>query len=209
MFEEERFGSQISDMAYVKKCPTCGYENLLTAWRCNGCRISLAGVPKTCVEGTVGQSENIHNVSLVEEKILCPSLDCGAENLADRERCLICNATLRKSASSNVVSERKVKVIIVWPWGESEVGGRLAIGRDPKFSELARYIDVPQYQNVSRRHAEILVENGTVWITDLQSTNGTCIDNEIVFGKKVSLGTNSVVKFGNELEANIRIYSSE
>src|SRR5262249_47021565 len=58
--------------------------------------------------------------------------------------------------------------------------GRLFAGRDPASCQLA-HMDA----TLSRRHAEIFVENGQAFIRDLGSANGTWIDGRAV-GKDVA-----------------------
>ena len=52
-------------------------------------------------------------------------------------------------------------------------GDRLVIGRDPD-TPLAEVCG----DNISRRHAEVYVNDGGVFIEDLDSTNGTTVDGE-------------------------------
>lgn len=69
-------------------------------------------------------------------------------------------------------------------------GMRLSVGRDPKCEIV---IASPR---VSREHAAILVDEETVLITDLNSSNGTFFNGERIMKHTVSDG--DVVQFGNE-----------
>ena len=61
---------------------------------------------------------------------------------------------------------------------------------------------------VSRRHARVLEEEGQVWIEDLKSANGTCVNGQPVLktalrdGDKVEIGATTILKFSysDELE---------
>jgi len=63
-----------------------------------------------------------------------------------------------------------------FPWGTESLstGTPLLIGREnsPLAERLARY------PNVSRRHAELTLDGGAVLVTDLDSANGTFVNDE-------------------------------
>ncbi|MBE2248755.1 MAG: FHA domain-containing protein, partial [Myxococcus sp.] len=69
-------------------------------------------------------------------------------------------------------------------------GLRMSVGRDPRCEIV---IASPR---VSREHASIIVDEETVLITDLESSNGTFFNGERVMKHVVSDG--DVVQFGNE-----------
>lgn len=69
-------------------------------------------------------------------------------------------------------------------------GLRFTVGRDPRCDVV---IASPR---VSREHASIVVENGSVLVTDLSSSNGTYFNGERIERHLVSDG--DVVQFGNE-----------
>ncbi len=69
-------------------------------------------------------------------------------------------------------------------------GLRLSVGRDPRCEIV---IASPR---VSREHAAILVDEETVLVTDLNSSNGTFFNGERIMKHTVSDG--DVVQFGNE-----------
>ena len=78
--------------------------------------------------------------------------------------------------------------------------GISVIGSFPKACDVV----IPN-RSVSRRHAEITVENGSVFIRDLDSTNGTIADG-IVLGSdsKAEIYDGSFVSFGSE-SVHVRI----
>jgi hypothetical protein len=67
---------------------------------------------------------------------------------------------------------------LAFPWGEVEVtaGLPLVVGREG--STLARRL--ADYPNVSRRHAEIALADGRLTVEDLNSVNGTFVNDERV-----------------------------
>ncbi len=59
--------------------------------------------------------------------------------------------------------------------------------------------------NISRKHARFLVEEGEIYIIDLESTNGTLVNNKKI-DKKTRLENNFTVSFG---EFEFKIHGSE
>ena len=117
---------------------------------------------------------------------VCPAEGCGHVNALGEARCFYCSTPLATTAAP------PVPVRLVLPWGEEAAlpaGSRLVIGRDapPLAGRLARY------DNVSRRHAEI-VHDVTVTVEDLASTNGTTVN-----GRSLSVGRPARLADGDEL----------
>jgi len=72
------------------------------------------------------------------------------------------------------------------------VSARIYAGRDPQTCQLA-HLD----GTLSRRHAEIFVDNGQVYIRDLGSANGTWIDGRSIGSETVALRPGMQVWLGN------------
>ena len=67
----------------------------------------------------------------------------------------------------------------------------ITIGRSPTNNIFVRD------KNVSRVHCQIVVSNGTVILTDLQSTNGTFVNNERT--TESALKVNDLIRVGTTL----------
>ena len=67
----------------------------------------------------------------------------------------------------------------------------ITIGRSPTNNIFVRD------RNVSRVHCQIVVSNGTVTLTDLQSTNGTFVNNERA--TECPLKVNDLIRVGTTL----------
>src|SRR5687768_5966428 len=79
--------------------------------------------------------------------------------------------------------------------GQAKLEGnnaRLIAGRDPAACQLA-HLDA----TLSRRHAEIFVENGNAFIRDLGSANGTWVDGRAVGKEVVPLSPGQQVWLGH------------
>ena len=73
----------------------------------------------------------------------------------------------------------------------SITGGRVLVGRDP-LAQLSIEDD-----SVSRRHATIEHANGFDTVQDLESTNGTWVNDHRIFARKLEPGDR--VRFGNQI----------
>lgn len=81
--------------------------------------------------------------------------------------------------------------------GESQarlegMAGRVFAGRDPAACQLSH-----QDATLSRRHAEVYVENGTVFVRDLGSANGTWVDGTHLGHEPVPLHPGSQIWLGH------------
>ena len=95
-------------------------------------------------------------------------------------------ADLRRSrASADVVAPRAARPTLAW-FLELSTGGReplvhtVLVGRSPSVSKISsgqvpRLVTIPGDKDISRNHAQLSLEGGTVVVTDLHSRNGTSI----------------------------------
>lgn len=75
------------------------------------------------------------------------------------------------------------------------------VGRSGKFSEYFQ-----NFNKVSREHAKFYLEENRWYIEDLESTNGTFINNEKIFsGKKVQLHHADVLKLSTAVTVAVNI----
>jgi hypothetical protein len=91
-----------------------------------------------------------------------------------------------------------------FPWGTVTVPAEgLTVGRD--FGAVCG-TQIDTFDNVSREHARILLEDGQLTIEDLDSTNGTTINGtEAPPGQRQPLCHNDIVGFGNRLRATVTV----
>ncbi|SLD26671.1 Uncharacterized conserved protein, contains FHA domain [Mycobacteroides abscessus subsp. massiliense] len=94
------------------------------------------------------------------------------------------------------------EVRLEFPWGAIIVpGDGLIVGRDHGES-CGTQIDA--YDNVSRRHARVSVEAGSVFVEDLDSTNGTTVNGARIAPRlRTPVAVGDVLGFGNRLHATI------
>nr|WP_308440022.1 FHA domain-containing protein [Virgisporangium aliadipatigenens] len=115
----------------------------------------------------------------------CRDPDCVHSGVLPAEACRHCGRRARA-------------VLLRFPWGTERLptGGPLLIGREnsPLAERLARY------PNVSRRHAELALDAGAVVVTDLDSVNGTFVNDErLAPGVPVRAGSGDRLRFAAAL----------
>lgn len=123
----------------------------------------------------------------------CPG--CGRLNLATATQCLKCGDDLAAQTNS-------APIHLVLPDGEAvplSEGEVVLLGREADDPAIRRCLS--RYDQVSRRHAEIVIEGTTARVRDLRSTNGTYVDERPVTGEtQVPVGEGIRIRFGKELE---------
>jgi hypothetical protein len=99
----------------------------------------------------------------------CADPDCPHDGLLTTG-CFACGTAPRKAAAASSAPRLR------FPWGDEEVpaGGPLPIGREN--SPVAQRLSA--YTNVGRRHAEVTVAAGQLAVMDLNSVNGTFVNDE-------------------------------
>jgi hypothetical protein len=193
-------------MASIRVCPVCNAENAPSAQRCASCSAMLIGVDLT-EKGDTGATFTDVPVppaaAAAAVPLRCPHADCGQLNAANAERCVYCDRPMELPAPAAPA----LRAAIRWPWTEEVViDGCLVVGREPPApaalaSRLAR-----EYGNVSRRHAELRVADGALWIVDLGSVNGTFVnETRIAPNQPVRLVNGAKLRFAANLVAQVAI----
>jgi hypothetical protein len=124
--------------------------------------------------------------------LTCPT--CAAEVKPDDLICFTCGANLPRRRPGNV---------------EVPAGTSLLLGRDPAESLVAAAFS--QFENVSRRHATITVDDaGHASIRDEHSTNGTFVNGDRVLpGTAVRLADGDAVRFGADVTGEVLLPRQE
>jgi pSer/pThr/pTyr-binding forkhead associated (FHA) protein len=113
--------------------------------------------------------------------------------------------TLRPERRGGSISPAVLR--LAFPTGNVEVpaGTSLLLGRDPAESLVAAAF--AQYDNVSRRHATVIVDDaGHASIRDENSTNGTFVnDDRVLPGTAVRLADGDVVRLAADVSAEVSL----
>ena len=146
-------------------------------------------------------SDSLLTANGFEEKISC--LVCGSLISSDVFKCPFCATQIRENKTSsfgqadmNIIHQPEV-------WLENSNNGDRIVLNNSVF-RLGKSDDLNDYciksPAVSRKHAEIIGDNGSYYIVDLGSTNGTYVDDQkIEPGMKVILRNNSQIRIANSL----------
>jgi hypothetical protein len=124
----------------------------------------------------------------------CPS--CGHDNAENIDVCEVCGLTKPETVEAVPVQLPVAKLVGI----DGVVAGlefliassKVVIGRPVPGVEPDIKINDPY---VSRRHAQILFENGKFYIEDLGSTNGTFINDKLITGR-TELKDGDTIKLG-------------
>mgnify|MGYP000965427543 CR=1 FL=1 len=173
-------------------CPTCNTQNETGGAFCDQCGASLAALDGAAVSAPAA-------AAVVASAASCPA--CGAATMSGDAFCEECGTVLGAPvpAVSGSVTAANVPVIptmaaphtphaqimlgngqSVGLWGKSSY----LIGREDQVSGIYPDVDTTHSNGdaagVSRRHAEIVQQSDQWFLQDLNSTNGTYINNQRV-----------------------------
>lgn len=165
-------------MARVKICPSCQHQNAPDHPFCLGCGFSLADVEISDAAPEPAAT------ATVSEPIEQPDRIGTWRETSAPERTGPCP-------------------VLKFPWGDVEVAETLFIGRDPDISPLAQQIDQNGFGWVSRRHAEIYVDHGKLYVRDVGSFNGTYINGARIATQPVVLADGDQISFSQRLVATV------
>jgi serine/threonine protein kinase len=128
---------------------------------------------------------------------------CQAQNPSDRLFCTSCGYELadRKAAADRVMGPNGRPILARFLIQNGQMAGRsfrfhqdlTTIGRT-NGNDL-----IISGRTVSRRHARLWFENGHWWLADMQSANGTFVNNMRLQNQPVALNDGDVINFGDEV----------
>lgn len=169
------------------RCPTCNSPTIPGAKYCDHCGFALfkAASAKPGFEKS--------------EVILCQN--CGHENLTVSKFCENCGAKLLEKPA--IISQPAVPLCFRLKQSDQRIEFPInktsfLIGRQDAENDLFPEIDLTSFgaQNfgIGRRHAQITIRDGEVFIEDLNSVNGTMVNRV-----KISTETPHLIKDGDEI----------
>lgn len=207
-------------MARIKICPNlkCNYHNSSTANECKECGADLFGVDPVVEEAWLKQQaqkieaekqaeellkdeNNSQSETVKVDKKICPN--CGKENSIVAKVCIGCSYVIKGVKSKSIADNQELKtnscsISLKLNSKNEEIVTLdesrpiIVVGRE---NFLGEYL--VEKNNVSRKHAQLMLINGRLHIKDIKSLNGTFINDvkiaheqlmELKNGDRVSLG---------------------
>jgi predicted RNA-binding Zn-ribbon protein involved in translation (DUF1610 family) len=188
-------------------CPDCGVKvqpEDLICFRC-GANLPHAAEPEEDLLTPTISQRFIATGS--ESAAFCPS--CGAPVSAAADVvCPTCGDALPTGQRRRI---SPVVMRITFPTGNVDIpaGTSVLLGRDPAESLVAAAF--ARFDNVSRRHATVLVDDfGHASITDENSTNGTFVnDDRVLPGTEVRLVDGDRVRLAADVTGDVSLPQGE
>lgn len=144
------------------------------------------------VQATIQMGAQVGTSTQMLGPALCPI--CGQNNPPGEAYCIECGFLLSSVVPEAPVEDKpypKLRDVA----GAREFllkAGTNLVGRDPTADILL------SDGTVSRRHAQVIIEENTAFVEELGSTNGTKVNGQpISVGERIPLGTGAEVRFGN------------
>ena len=195
----------LSEEMAILTCPNCGIgvqpEDLI-CFRC-GANLPHAPYPDDDIPSPTVSQQYIRRD---DSRPVCPNCGTPVQDPADVV-CMTCRQPLpgaRRRPSLVVLR-------IAFPTGNVDVpaGTSVILGRDPAQSLVAAAFG--QYDNVSRRHATVMVDDGgRATIRDEGSTNGTFVNGERVHpGNEVRLVDGDQIRLAADVTGDVSLPRGE
>lgn len=183
-------------MARVKVCPGCGYRNSPGEPRCTKCGYPIADVRAT------------DDAPVAEPP---PHEPIGSRESEGRSEATPRDAPLEqppeKPRETTLETPIGPRATLVFEWGEVAVTNRnsVCVGRDPEFSPHADHITDNEF--VSRRHAEVFMRDGRIYVRHMSTTNPTYHNGDPIAtpGTEAQLFDEDEVGFSQHLTATVRL----
>lgn len=186
-------------MDRYKLCPHCGEKNEPNSIECVNCEEDLTSVKITDTKASENQNQTVERKQLDKMVKIC---DCGEKNPPNARKCKKCNVDISRIFPVPDSDEEKKKYMF-----ESLDGlycfeinkGISVVGRENLMKD---YLSTKNY--VSRKHAEIKLENEELRVKNF-GVNFTFINNKQIDNDEfVLLNDNDVVSFGDyEVEGSM------
>jgi predicted amidophosphoribosyltransferase len=159
------------------------------------------------VEELVIEQEPVAAATAQEQELACPV--CSANVLPDQTFCASCGAALHPATAATPAPAAPTAP--AGPYLSIVASGahiplveqpELLIGREDDISGIYPDVDMTPHGGeaggISRRHAKLIYDQGAWFIVDLDSTNGTCVNQvEVTPKTRVTLKDGDAVSLGD------------
>ncbi len=182
-------------MVRFKICPICGERNEPIAIECEKCDANIATV-RIMDEETFKieqeQESQVSSVAPMTRTRICE--ECGFRNPSNARKCQKCGEDISDIIPVEAAEEKHLHFILRSLDGEYAYQipeGKTLIGRE---AEMSEYLSKKSF--VSRRHAQLTLENGKATIENISKTNYTYINNEKMTNEIIELHDGDIIGLG-------------
>ena len=174
-------------MTKYKICPSCHAKNPPILLECMNCEADLTRVKITDEETEKMLEENAVAISAPSEKVTMVRVcDCGEKNPANARKCRACGEDISditptpdtKSEEETTAMPSFVLSSLDGQYAYKISGEETVIGRE---NTMREYLASKSY--VSRTHAKLTLENGTLFVENLSGTNYTYVNSKRISAK--------------------------
>ena len=187
-------------MEKYKVCPYCGKHNLPKLLECIHCETDLSNV-RVIDEEIEQRTENNNELTVMDMTRIC---DCGFHNPVNARKCENCGEDISdvipvEEHEKSLVHNRYTVASLDGAYAYEIVDSAVIIGREAVMQE---YLVEKPY--VSRKHAELSIDNELLFIRNLSETNYTYVNNERIPEGKYELHDGDEVGLGGKLQNGSR-----
>ena len=172
-------------MNKFKICPECGTKNPPDVSDCVNCDCDLMSVPITDAQQVTVKNSS-EDKPVVKSSLVRVCSECGEKNLPNARKCANCGEDISDVIpTTSVAMEPEIKsAAFVLRSLDSKIAFKInrndiTVGRE---HELKDYLAAKTF--VSRRHCRFTIEDGKLFVEDLNSANSTYVNNQKIFAKK-------------------------
>lgn len=158
-------------MEKYKLCPACQAKNPPVLLECMHCEADLTGVRITDEDTCMDQE-------LPEAAGAVRICDCGAHNAPNARKCSACGEDISDIAPQLPQEPEYLLTSLDGQYAFRLTQFPVTIGRTQAMGD---YLHTKTY--VSRLHARLTLEEGSLFLEDLNSTNHTFVNNQRITGK--------------------------
>lgn len=187
-------------MEKYKVCPHCGKHNPPKLLECIQCETDLSNV-RVIDEEIEQRTENNNEPVVIDMTRIC---DCGFHNPVNARKCENCGEDISdiipvEEHEKSLVHNRYTFASLDGEYAYEIVDSTVIIGREAVMQE---YLGEKPY--VSRKHAELSIDNELLFIENLSETNYTYVNNERIPEGKYELHDGDEVGLGGKLQNGSR-----
>lgn len=185
-------------MEKYKVCPCCGEHNQPMMVECLKCETDLSGVKVVDQETEQNQNACDSVSEPVKSTVMIRLCDCGFHNPVTARKCSSCGEEISDitPTEETTVSDESYHYVL------TSIDGKYAYELTENSTVIGRECVMKEYLSsksyVSRIHAELVIEDGLLYIINLSSTNFTYVNDTKIMEARTELRDGDEVGLGGK-----------